>query len=113
MPLYSMFCMAKPAVGRAAVGSMMRLAGNTVLEKGGVLTDIVSFGQQDLAYDIRNQGVKYSQVGASRNHRPPSSLEVWPLRRWPRRSCSSQVVFGAGRDLSDGFHGGPRRAGGP
>ena len=64
MPLYSMFCMAKPAIGRAAVGSMMRLAGTTVLNKGGVLTDIVSFGKQDLAYDIRNQGVKYSQVRA-------------------------------------------------
>ena len=61
-----MFCMAKPAIGRAAVGSMMRLAGTTVLNKGGVLTDIVSFGQQDLAYDIRNQGVKYSQVRGCR-----------------------------------------------
>ena len=70
MPLYSMFCMAKPAIGRAAVGSMMRLAGTTVLNKGGVLTDIVSFGQQDLAYDIRNQGVKYSQVRGSRT--PPA-----------------------------------------
>ena len=75
MPLYSMFCMAKPAIGRSAVGSMMRLAGTTVLEKGGVLTDIVSFGQQDLAYDIRNQGVKYSQVRASA---PPAIADPSP-----------------------------------
>ncbi len=81
MPLYSMFCMAKPAIGRAAVGSMMRLAGTTVLSKGGVLTDIVSFGQQDLAYDIRNQGVKYSQA---RGCRTPGYL---PTRPQPTAAC--------------------------
>lgn len=62
MPLYQLFCMAKPALGRPALAEIMRTASNGVLTKGGVLTDILSYGQQKLAYDIRKQGSKYSKV---------------------------------------------------
>lgn len=63
MPLYELFALAKPAVGKAALAEMMRAVGSTVMQQGGVVTDIMSYGQRKLAYDIRQPGSRYSEVG--------------------------------------------------
>ncbi|KAJ9508947.1 hypothetical protein QJQ45_028272 [Haematococcus lacustris] len=53
MPLYELMCLAKPALARPLMVEMMKRVGKLVSEKGGVVTDIKSFGDQHLAYDIR------------------------------------------------------------
>jgi small subunit ribosomal protein S6 len=64
MPLYELFCLAKPRLGKAVLGDIIKLAGRTVLDKGGVITDVKSFGEQKLAYEIRRPGEKYEEVSA-------------------------------------------------
>ncbi len=64
MPLYELFCLAKPRLGKAVLGDIIKLAARTVLDKGGVITDIKSFGEQKLAYEIRRPGEKYEEVSA-------------------------------------------------
>ncbi|KAL4442448.1 hypothetical protein ABPG77_005032 [Micractinium sp. CCAP 211/92] len=62
MPLYELFAIAKPAVGKAALAEMMRAVGSTVMQQGGVVTDIMSYGQRKLAYDIRQPGSRYGEA---------------------------------------------------
>lgn len=62
MPLYELFCLAKPRIGKQALADIIKLAGRTVLDKGGVITDVKSFGEQKLAYEIRKPGAKFEEV---------------------------------------------------
>lgn len=62
MPLYELLCLAKPALPRADMARMMQKAGEVVLDKGGVLTNLTSFGDQHLAYNIRRPFEKYDKV---------------------------------------------------
>ena len=61
MPLYELFCLVKPGLGKQ-VGDIMKLAGKTVIDRGGVLTDLKFFGEQPLAYLVRRPGEKYEKV---------------------------------------------------
>ena len=63
MPLYELFCLARPQLPRAKLAGIIRTAGTTVLDNGGVLRSITSFGDEILAYDIRKSGQKFDQVG--------------------------------------------------
>lgn len=62
MPLYELLCLAKPALARSDLSGLMRRLGESVFKSGGVITDIKSFGQQRLAYDIRRPFQKYDQA---------------------------------------------------
>lgn len=62
MPLYELFCLAKPQLKRLYLTEMISLAGRAVLQHGGVITDIKSFGEQKLAYDIRKPGEVFDKV---------------------------------------------------
>lgn len=62
MPLYELFCMAKPALARTQASQLLRSAASAVLSKGGVLTDIKSYGERELAYEIRRPGMKLNEV---------------------------------------------------
>ncbi|KAL6771723.1 MRPS6 [Auxenochlorella protothecoides x Auxenochlorella symbiontica] len=62
MPLYELFCLAKPGLGKPHLASMISSIGKKVLASGGVLTDVKSHGEQALAYDIRRPGERYSQA---------------------------------------------------
>jgi len=66
MPIYELFCLARPQLARAQHAEMFRSTAKTVLDGGGVLTDLKSFGERRLAYRIRNFGGIFSEV------RPPS-----------------------------------------
>jgi hypothetical protein len=63
MPLYELLCLAQPALQRQDLVRMMRRVGDLVMDKGGVLTNIVSYGEQHLAYDIRRPFQRFSKVG--------------------------------------------------
>lgn len=76
MPLYELFCLARPQLPRAKLAGIIRTAGTTVLDNGGVLRSITSFGDEILAYDIRKSGQKFDQVGwgSSCAAPPPCSM---------------------------------------
>lgn len=60
--LYELFCLAKPRLSKAGLTEIIRAASRSVLDNGGILTDIKSFGERPLAYDIRKPGGKFSEV---------------------------------------------------
>lgn len=66
MPLYELFCLARPRLGNAQLAEIIKLAGRTVLDKGGVITDVKSYGEQELAYEIRKPGERHTHVSSSR-----------------------------------------------
>lgn len=70
MPLYELFCLARPQLAKAQMADIIKLAGRTVLDKGGVITDIKSFGDQSLAYEIQRPGERHSHVGSTGASRP-------------------------------------------
>ena len=41
---------------------MIKTAGQAVLNRGGVLTDVTFYGEQPLAYEIRKAGTKFGRV---------------------------------------------------
>jgi small subunit ribosomal protein S6 len=61
MPIYELFCLARPQLARAQHAEMFRSTAKTVLDGGGVLTDLKSFGERRLAYRIRNFGGIFSE----------------------------------------------------
>ncbi|KAK2076221.1 hypothetical protein QBZ16_001153 [Prototheca wickerhamii] len=62
MPLYELFCLAKPALTKPQLASMMTNIGKMVFSSGGVVTDVRSFGAQGLAYEIRRPGERYNEA---------------------------------------------------
>lgn len=44
------------------VGTLMKQTGRLVLSRGGVVTDVKSFGKQELAYTIRRPGERHNEV---------------------------------------------------
>uniref|UniRef100_A0A061R2B5 Small subunit ribosomal protein S6 n=1 Tax=Tetraselmis sp. GSL018 TaxID=582737 RepID=A0A061R2B5_9CHLO len=62
MPLYQLFGLAKPSLPLPALASVLQNVGHTVLSSNGVVTDVKSFGQQDLAYDIKTRTGRYTQA---------------------------------------------------
>ena len=87
MPLYELFCMARPALARPDAAQLIRNIAGAVLNKDGVLTDIKSFGDRQLAYTIKRPGQRYEEVI------PLSAGPLWCWRRlfaadywrWPDR----------------------------
>ena len=62
MPLYEFLCLAKPSLARAHLSRMMTKVGEIVMGDGGIVTEVVSYGEQSLAYDIRKPIQKHDKV---------------------------------------------------
>ncbi|PRW51089.1 mitochondrial ribosomal S6 [Chlorella sorokiniana] len=62
MPFYELFALAKPGLGKQQLAQILRAVGQQVMEHGGVVTDIRSYGERRLAYDIRQPGARYSEA---------------------------------------------------
>ncbi|WPT10673.1 37S ribosomal protein MRP17 [Picochlorum sp. SENEW3] len=60
MPLYELFCLAKSRLTPVELKRLMAGAGKVILDKGGIITDVKSFGEQRLAYVIRRPGERYA-----------------------------------------------------
>lgn len=82
MPLYELFCMARPALARPDAAQLMRNVAAAVLNKDGILTDIKSFGDHPLAYTIRRPGQRYEEVRCMLSHdiMPSIGWRRWGLR---------------------------------
>lgn len=62
MPVYELFCLARPGLAKQSLAAVIDKAGKAVFGSNGVLTDIKSFGERELAYPIRKAGSKFSEV---------------------------------------------------
>lgn len=59
MPIYELLCLAKPGLAKPVLASMMQAVGGVVYKSGGFVTQLKSYGDQQLAYDIRRPFEKY------------------------------------------------------
>jgi small subunit ribosomal protein S6 len=64
MPLYNVVAILKAAATRPSVSEVLRRAAVQVMDAGGVVTDIKSYGTRELAYEIRKAGETHKQVRA-------------------------------------------------
>ena len=62
MPLYEFLCLAKSALPRQHLVRMMSRVGELVMGDGGIVTNVVSYGDQSLAYDIRKPFQRHDKV---------------------------------------------------
>ncbi|GLC34713.1 28S ribosomal protein S6, mitochondrial [Pleodorina starrii] len=61
MPLYELLCLAKPAP-RAELVALFKNLGDVVYKNGGFITQLKSFGEQHLAYDLRQPFEKHDRA---------------------------------------------------
>lgn len=94
MPVYELLCLARPALARPALEAMLRRLGGLVQEQGGVVTNVTSYGEQDLAYSIRGVHGKYSQVSRS---------AAWPAAAPPGRERPRQAAHAVGLGQLESF----------
>lgn len=78
MPVYELFCLARPQVAKEKLAGLIKTACTSVFSNNGVLTDVLSYDCRDLAYPIRKAGSKYDQVCAS-SRSGSQSIIVWWL----------------------------------
>jgi ribosomal protein S6 len=62
MPVYDLMAIVRAAAPRTAVAEVLRRAAVAVLDAGGVVTDVKSFGTRNLAYSIRRAGELHKEV---------------------------------------------------
>ena len=62
MPVYELFCLARPQISKDSLAKVICTASKSVFGNGGVLTDVHSYGSRELAYPIRKAGGKYTEV---------------------------------------------------
>ena len=93
MVLYELMVMVKSATPRAQLADILRRAGTRVLDSGGVITDITSFGTRPLAYEFKSPGERHFEVRVIDR----SVRRCGPSRRSPPRRAR---VSGAGRHFS-------------
>ena len=62
MPLYELLCLAKPALPRKDLVHMMQRLGDVVYGSGGIVTGLVNYGNQSLAYDFKRPFERFDQV---------------------------------------------------
>lgn len=76
MPLYELLCLARPLLPRDELQRMIQKVGGMVYSKGGVVTNVVSYGKQPLAYRIKGVQGKFDEVSSDQAaKRPPPA--VW------------------------------------
>ena len=90
MPLYDIVAIVKAAATRPAVSEVLRRAAVQVMDAGGVVTDVKSYGLRDLAYDIRKAGETHKQVRARARGRALLRLARQKLQRQMHRGRGAE-----------------------
>lgn len=62
MPVYELLCLCRPLLQRDELQRMIQKVGGMVYTKGGVVTNVVSYGKQPLAYKVRGVQGKFDEV---------------------------------------------------
>ena len=78
MPCYRLFCLAKPGLGRDQQAAVIRTAATSILDGGGVLMDLRSFGEKALAYVVRPAGQAFDEVSEWRHALQSVCSVMWP-----------------------------------
>lgn len=60
-PLYSLFCVTKPTALPVELFHLMRRVGTRVYGDGGVVTQVASYGNNELAYPIKRAGETFNE----------------------------------------------------
>lgn len=68
MPVYELFCLARPHLAKDKLAAVIKTACTTVFNSQGVLTDVQSYDIRELAYPIRKAGSKLEEVCAWFRH---------------------------------------------
>lgn len=66
MVFFELFAVTKAGVPKQQLAGIIRALCQTVMDQGGVVTNITSYGERRLAYDIRRPGERHSEVRAAR-----------------------------------------------
>lgn len=62
MPAYELLCLVRPVLSKQELQRMIHKVGSMVYGKGGVITNVQSYGEQMLAYKVSNVHGKYDKV---------------------------------------------------
>ena len=62
MPLYDVLLLVKGSLPRPQLEVILRKAATAVFDSGGIITDIRSYGLNQLAYQIRKSGELHSEA---------------------------------------------------
>ena len=62
MPLYQLFCLARPQLPKAQLAESIRRIGQAVFAQQGLLVDLQHFGDRPLAKKVRQPGAAYNYV---------------------------------------------------
>ena len=62
MVLYDFLVIVKSSVPKSQVGDILRRTGTKVLNAGGVITDVTSYGVRSLAYEFSSPGEKHFEA---------------------------------------------------
>jgi ribosomal protein S6 len=73
MPVYELLCLCRPLLQRDELQRMIQKVGGMVYTKGGVVTNVVSYGKQPLAYKVRGVQGKFDEVSCFQIKLPLSS----------------------------------------
>ncbi len=65
MPFYELLCLAKPSLQRSSLVRMIAELGKTVMQEGGIVTSVSSYGEQHLAYDLRKPFQKFDKASSA------------------------------------------------
>lgn len=76
MPLYELFCLTRPGLPRKELVKIIMKACNPIVASKGVITDIKSFGEQQLAYKVKIPGDKFDHVRLYHPSIPPYQLHT-------------------------------------
>lgn len=66
MVLYDAMVLLSAKVPKSACADVLRRLGTQVMDRGGVVTDVVSYGARTLAYEFRKPGEKHFEVRGAR-----------------------------------------------
>eukprot|EP00775_Hariotina_reticulata_P011111 gene11111-11265_t len=62
MPAYELLCLVRPVLSKQELQRMIHKVGSMVYGKGGVITNVQSYGEQMLAYKVSNVHGKYDKA---------------------------------------------------
>ena len=77
MVLYDAMVLLSAKVPKSACADVLRRLGTQVMDRGGVVTDVVSYGARTLAYEFRKPGEKHFEV---RGARVRAARAAWAAR---------------------------------
>ena len=104
MVLYDFLMIVKSSVPKSQLGDILRRTGARVLDAGGVITDITSYGTQTLAYEFKSPGEKHFEVRPPRRSPGPCGISA-------RRGAAANLTTpNAARSPSPGFRALPPQA---